>query len=202
MDMLIEAINSGDYGWKADTCKYQKHHANYGGAQCEEQINLQIDDDVQDLAQKDDKADSNQAQSQNYASAWEKLKKFQKYASADQIPDSEIPKEFDLRDIDGVNFLGKVRDQGACGSCYTVAFTQAVESKLKVKYGKDFPQLSPQFLLNCNYMTEGCEGGWPHLHAYFAENGYLVEEKCAPYQSKTAGLTCSQYKDCKPVAKI
>jgi hypothetical protein len=30
-------------------------------------------------------------------------------------------------------------------------------------------------------MTEGCEGGWPHFHAYFAENGHVVSEKCAPY---------------------
>ena len=30
MDLLIEAINEADLGWKADTCKYQKHHAKYG----------------------------------------------------------------------------------------------------------------------------------------------------------------------------
>lgn len=29
-DLLIEAINNMDIGWKADTCKLQKHHANYG----------------------------------------------------------------------------------------------------------------------------------------------------------------------------
>jgi Fe-S cluster biogenesis protein NfuA len=46
---------------------------------------------------------------------------------------------FDLRNVDGFDFTGKIRDQGGCGSCYTVAFTQAVESKLKVKYGKDVP---------------------------------------------------------------
>jgi hypothetical protein len=51
-------------------------------------------------------------------------------------------------------------------------------------------------------LTEGCEGGWPHFHAYFAENGHLVSEECAPYEGKTAGLSCSQFKDCKPVAKI
>ena len=28
--MLIELINNLNLGWKADTCKYQKHHANYG----------------------------------------------------------------------------------------------------------------------------------------------------------------------------
>lgn len=57
-------------------------------------------------------------------------------------------------------------------------------------------------LLNCNYMTEGCEGGWPHFHAYFAEQGHLVEEKCAPYQSTTVGKKCSDFKDCAPVAKV
>ena len=51
-----------------------------------------------------------------------------------------------------------------------------MEARLKLKYGKDIEQLSTQMLLDCNYMTEGCEGGWPHLHAYFAENGYLVSE--------------------------
>jgi hypothetical protein len=29
MDLLIEAINEADLGWKADTCKYQKHHGEY-----------------------------------------------------------------------------------------------------------------------------------------------------------------------------
>lgn len=56
--------------------------------------------------------------------------------------------------------------------------------------------------MNCNYLTEGCEGGWPHFHAYFAENGYLVGEKCAPYKGLTKGQHCSQFKDCAPVAKI
>ena len=28
--MLIQLINQLDLGWKADTCKYQKHHENYG----------------------------------------------------------------------------------------------------------------------------------------------------------------------------
>lgn len=58
-----------------------------------------------------------------------------------------------------------------------------MESRLKLKYGQEIEQLSPQFLLNCNYLTEGCEGGWPHMHAYFAENGYVVAESCAPYQA-------------------
>lgn len=110
-----------------------------------------------------------------------------KYQTAEEIPDDQLPDHFDWRDVQGFDFTGQVRDQKSCGSCYTVAFTQVAESRLRLKYGKEVPEISPQFLINCNYMTEGCEGGWPHFHAYFAENGHLVSEECAPYQGKTAG---------------
>jgi len=29
-DLLISTINGMDLGWKADVCKYQKHHEKYG----------------------------------------------------------------------------------------------------------------------------------------------------------------------------
>ena len=57
-------------------------------------------------------------------------------------------------------------------------------------------------MLDCNYMTEGCEGGWPHFNAYFAENGHLVAEDCAPYKITTATSKCSQFAHCAPVAKV
>ena len=45
-----------------------------------------------------------------------------KYKTADDIPDSELPESYDYTNIDGFDFTGPVRDQGACGSCYTVSF--------------------------------------------------------------------------------
>jgi hypothetical protein len=42
---------------------------------------------------------------------------------AEQIPDSAIPESFDLSNIEGYDFTGKIRDQGPCGSCYTMSFT-------------------------------------------------------------------------------
>jgi hypothetical protein len=39
MDILIEAINESDLGWKADTCMLQKHHHMYG-AHCEKPLEL------------------------------------------------------------------------------------------------------------------------------------------------------------------
>lgn len=51
-------------------------------------------------------------------------------------------------------------------------------------------------------MTEGCEGGWPHFHAYFAENGHLVSEDCAPYEHSTSSTKCSKFQHCPAVAKV
>lgn len=46
MDILIEEVNKADLGWKADVCKYQKHHALYG-AHCpaQELLLAQTSDD-------------------------------------------------------------------------------------------------------------------------------------------------------------
>lgn len=38
-DLLIQTINEMDLGWKADTCKYQKTHSNYG-AHCDQPLIL------------------------------------------------------------------------------------------------------------------------------------------------------------------
>jgi cathepsin C len=113
-----------------------------------------------------------------------------------------LPENFDWRNVKGVDFTNPHRDQKACGSCYTVSFTQIAEQRLKLKYGKDVPFLSPQQLMTCNYMNEGCDGGWPFFHGFFAENGYLVTDDCAPYLAHTKGDSCSNYEKCEPHSKI
>jgi hypothetical protein len=44
--------------------------------------------------------------------------------------------------VDGINFMGKVRDQGSCGSCYTVAFVTLIENRLRYLSGSAPPDLS------------------------------------------------------------
>jgi hypothetical protein len=51
-------------------------------------------------------------------------------------------------------------------------------------------------------MNEGCEGGWPHMNAYFMERGYMVSDECAPYKGLTKGQSCANYETCQPQAKI
>jgi len=56
MDMLIQSVNEADLGWKAEVCKYQKHHALYG-AHCDDQnshgVNIlaQITDNNEELVE-------------------------------------------------------------------------------------------------------------------------------------------------------
>ena len=45
-------------------------------------------------------------------------------------------------------------------------------------------------MMQCNYMNEGCDGGWAIFHGFLAEHGHLVTEKCAPYKGKTKGHKC------------
>jgi cathepsin C len=71
-----------------------------------------------------------------------------------------------------------------------------------LKYGVDIPTLSAQYLMQCNYMNEGCDGGWSFFHGFLGENGYLVDEKCAPYLAKTKGESCGAYNKCKPISDI
>merc|ERR1712227_88940 len=73
---------------------------------------------------------------------------------------------------------------------------------MKIKYGKEIPKLSAQYLMTCNYMNEGCDGGWPFFHGFLGENGHLVTEDCAPYLGKTKGDKCGNYEKCEPHSKI
>lgn len=55
--------------------------------------------------------------------------------------------------------------------------------------------------MTCNYLNEGCAGGWPLFNGDFAESAYFVTEECAPYQADTIEL-CSSYAHCKPHSKV
>ena len=59
------------------------------------------------------------------------------------------------------------------------------------KYGKQPPMLSPQQLLTCNYMNEGCDGGWPHFNIIMAEIGFLMRGEIIWDKSASAGSSCA-----------
>ena len=57
-------------------------------------------------------------------------------------------------------------------------------------------------MLSCNFLNEGCEGGWAFFNGLFMEKGHMVREDCGPYRGTTNGEKCSFYQKCPAVAKI
>lgn len=58
--------------------------------------------------------------------------------------------------------VGKVKNQGQCGSCYAFAAIGVIKSRRVLKYGGSVSQydLSEQDAMEC---TRGCTGGWDHI---------------------------------------
>ena len=114
---------------------------------------------------------------------------------------SELPLNFSWENVLGTDYTSQVYDQGACGSCFDIAFTSMLESRIRIKYGRDVG-LSTQFTLDCNWLTEGCHGGWGILLGFFTDFFHIVDDMCVPYTGKTGSApTCQNYKHCKPVAR-
>ena len=54
--------------------------------------------------------------------AVEKAQTFLKYTDAAYFPKEQIPEAWDWRNVAGYDFTDDLKDQGACGSCYTISF--------------------------------------------------------------------------------
>jgi len=147
--------NSG-LSWKANTCLLSKGHKDRSEEECDHKVSnnallyeyMQLSDPVeeQNAPQVLTQAAPQKkfGEGEEFTAAMAKLNNFKKkYKTTEAIPEKEIPAAYDLRNIDGFDFTGKVRDQEGCGSCYTMSFIQAVESRIKSNIGKDVEQLSP-----------------------------------------------------------
>merc|ERR1740130_1982705 len=90
-----------------------------------------------------------------------------------------------------------VKNQGQCGSCWTFASTETVESRYFVASGK-LLVLSPQTYVNCvknpNQCggTGGCEGATMELAFNLTRDAGIALESDIPYTGKDD--TCKSYK--------
>jgi C1A family cysteine protease len=108
------------------------------------------------------------------------------------------PSAFDLRDVNGQNFITPIRDQGGCGSC--VAFGTIATIEGTARYQKRDPNLaidlSEAELFYCVARSQGrtCGNGWwvpPAMDA--CRDQGVPDEACYPY---TAGdQNCNRCSD-------
>ncbi len=114
---------------------------------------------------------------------------------------ADLPAAFDWRNVNGHSYVGPVRNQGACGSCYAFAAVGVLESAFRI--AEELPDtdvnLSESYLMFClssHYdRFYGCEGASYDYDELQALVDYgVVEEACFPYdQGRTTncGAACS-----------
>jgi len=108
-----------------------------------------------------------------------------------------LPQSFDWRNVNGVNYVSPVRNQGGCGSCYSFASMAMAESRLRIlTNNSQTPVFSPQDIVECSKYSQGCSGGFPYLiGGKYGEDFGLVEESCNPYTGKDG--ECRTKSDCR-----
>ena len=81
-------------------------------------------------------------------------------------PESYLPESWDWRQVNGVNYVSDVRNQGSCGSCYAFSSMGMLEARIKILTNNTVsPVLSTQDVVSCSKLSPGCEGGFPYLVA-------------------------------------
>eukprot|EP00656_Telonema_subtile_P014600 TRINITY_DN1750_c0_g1_i1.p1 TRINITY_DN1750_c0_g1~~TRINITY_DN1750_c0_g1_i1.p1 ORF type:complete len:603 (-),score=155.23 TRINITY_DN1750_c0_g1_i1:1-1809(-) len=112
---------------------------------------------------------------------------------------SDLPKNHDWRDHNGQSYVNDVMNQGSCGSCYAVAVTHMLESRIRVQTNNMHkPKLSIQEALSCSAYAQGCHGGFPYLVGKYAQDFGMVAESTLPYQGHK-GVECK--KDARDVVR-
>lgn len=111
-------------------------------------------------------------------------------------PDRDFPDSFDWRNIDGVDWMTSVKDQGGCGSCAAFASVGSVESLVRIARNDPVYEidLSEQHLFSC------CFGDCPtglymgEAFDYFTNDG-VPDEACLPYSAvdDNCSETCSDW---------
>ena len=110
------------------------------------------------------------------------------------------PESFDARE-QWPDCVHKIRNQGACGSCWAFGATEALSDRFCIaSNGTVDVVLSPQDLVSCDTSNYGCQGGiLPLAWKYIKQNG-VCSDKCKPYSFMTRrlglGLSCMHDSGC------
>ncbi|KAM5558547.1 cathepsin B-like protease 2 [Rosa sericea] len=108
----------------------------------------------------------------------------------------KLPNNFDAREAwSQCTTIGRILDQGHCGSCWAFAAVEALSDRFCIQFGKNTSLSVNDLLACCGFMCgSGCDGGIPiYAWRYFVHHGVVTEE-CDPYFDQTG---CS-HPGCEP----
>lgn len=99
--------------------------------------------------------------------------------------DNRLPSKFDLRNVDGVNYLPTVRDQGMEGPCWTFAASATIESNWRRWWDDDFTDISEAHMSKCHGYEFGVSFGGNEYTAasYLSRLSGPVLETSVPYST-------------------
>lgn len=117
-----------------------------------------------------------------------------------QMEKSALPASVDWRNMNGINYISPVDDQGACGSCYAFGSMGLLEARIRIETNMEQqPIFSEQEVITCGKdktYNQGCNGGFAFQNAgKYASAFGVVEEQCATYNP--ANRTCPDTSSCK-----
>nr|AXQ06498.1 papain-like cysteine protease [Vriesea carinata] len=98
-----------------------------------------------------------------------------------------LPEKFDARTAwSQCNTIGRILDQGHCGSCWAFGAVESLSDRFCINFGVNISLSVNDLLSCCGFMCgDGCDGGYPiYAWRYFVENGVVTEE-CDPYFDNT-----------------
>lgn len=95
-----------------------------------------------------------------------------------------------------------VKDQMQCGSCWAFSATEAIES-YNFLAGKDLLDLSPQQIVSCDKVDQGCNGGNTETaYQYVQKAGGIELDKDYPYTSGAGNTGKCKVDTSKFAAKV
>jgi len=115
----------------------------------------------------------------------------------------DVPTNFDARQV-WPNCIHPIRDQAHCGSCWAFAATETLSDRFCIaSNGSTNVILSPQYLVSCDKLAFGCNGGNIYQSWLFMSNTGVVTDSCAPYVSGNGSVPkCSEYDKCHDGSKL
>ncbi|MFZ9520683.1 MAG: C1 family peptidase [Silvanigrellaceae bacterium] len=119
------------------------------------------------------------------------------YGKSTRALEEGLPEKFDWRNMNGLDFVSPVKNQGRCGSCVAFAATSTLETQFNIvtqslAHAWSF---SPQHLFSCG--GGSCDTGWfPSTAMDSLIDDGVPEEACFPYKSGALGENLSCRKTC------